>query len=126
MIVQCADYNDKEHCSTGSAEEFRTASRINQTSALENAETSAVGRALAMLGLTNDNIASSEEVSLAISHQDKALNKALKRKNSEYSVVLLEENQIDTLLYTWPGQLVETEADKEIEQWNASFLGGRS
>ena len=56
----------------------------------------------------------------------KALNKALKQKNSEYSVVLLEENQIDTLLYTWPGQLVETEADKEIEQWNASFLGGRS
>ena len=56
----------------------------------------------------------------------KALNKALKRKNSEYSVILLEENQIDTLLYTWPGQLVETEDDKEIEQWNASFLGGTS
>ena len=77
VIVQCDAYIDKEHCSTGLAEEFRTASRINQTSALENAETSAVGRALAMLGLTNDNIASAEEVSLAISQQDKALNKAL-------------------------------------------------
>ena len=77
VIVQCDAFIDKEHCSTGLAEEFRTASRINQTSALENAETSAVGRALAMLGLTNDNIASAEEVSLAISQQDKALNKAL-------------------------------------------------
>ena len=57
----------------------------------------------------------------------KALNKALKQKNSEYSVILLEENQIDTLLYTWPGQLVETEDDKEIDQWNASFgLGANS
>ena len=57
----------------------------------------------------------------------KALNKALKQKNSEYSVILLEENQIDTLLYTWPGQLVETENDKEIDQWNASFgLGANS
>jgi len=77
VIVQCDAYIDKEHCSTGLAEEFRTASRINQTSALENAETSAVGRALAMLGLTNDNIASAEEVSQAIASQDKALNKAL-------------------------------------------------
>jgi len=77
VIVQCDTYIDKEHCSTGVAEEYRTASRINQTSALENAETSAVGRSLAMLGLTNDNIASAEEVSQAIASQDKALNKAL-------------------------------------------------
>ena len=36
---------------TGHAEEKRTASRINQTSALENCESSAVGRMLAMLVL---------------------------------------------------------------------------
>ena len=55
---------------TGHAEEDRKASRINTTSALENAETSAVGRAAAFLGVTNDNIASADEVSLAISMQD--------------------------------------------------------
>jgi len=77
VIVQCDAYIDKEHCSTGLAEEYRSASRINQTSALENAETSAVGRALAMLGLTNDNIASAEEVGIAIASQNQSLTNAL-------------------------------------------------
>ena len=62
---------------TGHAEEDRKASRINSSSALENAETSAVGRAAAFLGVTNDNIASADEVSLAISMQDKKLAAAM-------------------------------------------------
>ena len=61
-----------------STEEDRKASRINSTSALENAETSAVGRMAAFLGVTNDNIASAEEVSLAIEQQDKKLQAAMK------------------------------------------------
>ena len=63
---------------TGLAEEKRSASRINQTSALENAETSAVGRALAFCGITNDNIASAEEVANAIEQQDQKIQSALK------------------------------------------------
>ena len=54
VIVRSEVFIDGKLVSTGLAEELRAASRINQTSALENAETSAVGRALAMLGLTND------------------------------------------------------------------------
>ena len=77
VIVQVDAFIDGKHCATGLAEEYRAASRINQTSALEVAETSAAGRSLAMLGLTNDNIASAEEVSAALVAQDKALNKAL-------------------------------------------------
>lgn len=76
-VVQADIFLEGKHVSTGLAEEFRSASRINQTSALENAETSAVGRALAFLGITNDQIASAEEVSLAIEQQDKELQKAL-------------------------------------------------
>ena len=72
VIVKAEVFIDKQL-----AEELRAASRINQTSALENAETSAVGRALAMLGLTNDRIASAEEVSAAIVQQDKQLTTAL-------------------------------------------------
>ena len=67
---------------TGHAEEKRTASRINQTSALENAETSAVGRMLAMVGITNDQIASAEEVSNAIEQQDKKIQSALTELNA--------------------------------------------
>jgi len=55
---------------TGYAEEVRTASKINRTSALENAETSAVGRALAFFGLGGSEIASADEVASAISQQN--------------------------------------------------------
>ena len=67
---------------TGLAEERRAASRINQTSALENCETSAVGRALAFCGITNDSIASAEEVAAAIEQQDKKIQSALKALNA--------------------------------------------
>ena len=55
---------------TGYAEEVRTASKINRTSALENAETSAVGRALAFFGLGGSEIASADEVANAINQQN--------------------------------------------------------
>ena len=77
VIVQVDAFIDGKHISTGLAEEFRSASRINQTSALENAETSAVGRCLAFMSFCDDSIASAEEVSAAIVAQDKKLNVAL-------------------------------------------------
>ena len=47
----------------GHAEEIEGSSNINKTSFIENCETSAVGRALAFLGLgSTDDIASAEEV----------------------------------------------------------------
>ena len=64
---------------SGLAEEDRSASRINATSAMENCETSAFGRALASIGLGGDvAYASAEEVVNAINTQgqqeaDKAL-----------------------------------------------------
>jgi hypothetical protein len=57
---------------TGFSEEFRTASKINRTSAVENAETSAIGRALACLGLAGEEYASANEVEGAIQQQQLA------------------------------------------------------
>ena len=84
-------HNDNEVCvvkatiflnglvvATGLAEEKKNASRINQTSALENCETSAVGRALAFCGITNDSIASAEEVAAAIEQQSSKTKEVLK------------------------------------------------
>ena len=51
---------------TGHAEEYRESSKINKTSALENAETSAIGRALASFGLGGTEFASADEVARAI------------------------------------------------------------
>jgi|TARA_R100000030_G_scaffold99602_1_gene90885 hypothetical protein len=54
----------------GHAHENRAASNINKTSYVENCETSAVGRALAMLGIGIDtSIASANEVETAIAQQ---------------------------------------------------------
>jgi hypothetical protein len=78
VVMQADIYVDGKHISTGHAEEKRTASRINQTSALENAETSCVGRALAFCSFISDGIASAEEVSTAIMQQDKKIQTALK------------------------------------------------
>lgn len=54
---------------TGHAEEYRKSSQINGTSALENAETSAHGRALAALGIGGTEFASANEVQNAIQQQ---------------------------------------------------------
>lgn len=57
--------------STGHAEEYQSSSYINKTSFIENCETSAIGRALGLLGIGIDtSIASAEEVSTAITNQD--------------------------------------------------------
>lgn len=54
---------------TGHAEEWRSASYVNKTSAIENAETSAVGRALAALGLHGGEYASANEIDVAQAKQ---------------------------------------------------------
>lgn len=55
---------------TGHAQEKESASTVNKTSYIENCETSAVGRALGMLGIGSDEqMASAEEVANAINQQ---------------------------------------------------------
>lgn len=57
--------------SQGMAQEDKASSRINQTSYVENCETSAVGRALGFLGIGIDtSIATADEVDMAIKKQD--------------------------------------------------------
>ncbi len=58
----------------GFAEEDRTKGRINSTSALENCETSAIGRALASIGLGGEEYASANEVENARYQQKQSTN----------------------------------------------------
>ena len=71
-VVMKASIFDAAHnlLSSGFAEEVRAASQINKTSALENCETSAIGRALAFLGYGGSQIASADEVKNAIHQQE--------------------------------------------------------
>ena len=54
---------------TGYAEEIRGSTNINKTSALENCETSAIGRALSAFGFSGTEYASANEVMGAIAQQ---------------------------------------------------------
>lgn len=73
LVVMKATIKDEKDrvVATGYAEEERDSTNINRTSALENCETSAIGRALACLGFAGTEYASANEVSEAIIQQAK-------------------------------------------------------
>jgi hypothetical protein len=68
MLARIADENGNV-LATGHSEEYRSDGQINRTSALENSETSAIGRALAALGMGGTEFASADEVARAVSGQ---------------------------------------------------------
>ena len=73
IIIMRSSVHDEEGrlLGTGTAYEKEGSSNINKTSYIENCETSAVGRALAMCGLGIDlSVASAEEVANAIEQQE--------------------------------------------------------
>jgi len=73
-VVVKAIITDKESriVGAGMAEEIRGQGMVNTTSALENAETSAIGRALASLGLAGGEYASANELD-AVERKTQAL-----------------------------------------------------
>lgn len=70
---------------TGHAQEFRKASQINGTSYVENCETSAIGRALACLGIGGTEFASANEVVNAIYQQNNPVKDALETLKATYA-----------------------------------------
>ena len=67
-VVVKAIITDKDNRKVGAgmAEEIRGQGMVNTTSALENAETSAIGRALASLGLAGGEYASANEIDAVV------------------------------------------------------------
>jgi hypothetical protein len=75
VVVRASVVNDKGvTVATGHAEEYRDdkKSTVNKTSALENAETSAIGRCLSAYGLAGTEFASADEVAHAITSKAQA------------------------------------------------------
>ena len=73
-IIKASVLNEEGRVmATGLALEEKSSSFINKTSFLENAETSAIGRALGCfsIGLEGSGIASADEVANAINNQNK-------------------------------------------------------
>ena len=84
-VCKCTIANEQGRVvAVGHAHEERGSSNINKTSYVENCETSAVGRALAMLGIGIDtSIASANEVEEAIAKQQEMVDNPAVQKLSK-------------------------------------------
>ena len=87
----------------GHAHETKSSSNVNKTSYVENCETSAIGRALGIMGIgIDDSIASGDEVEMAIAQEQQPAPKAaLKQPEPEAKaepVVLDSEEIVDAAI----------------------------
>lgn len=76
---------------SGLGEEVRNATPINKTSAMEVAETSAIGRALASIGLGGEEYASADEVLNAIKGQSQVEQPVVKEDDRDPKIVMAEK-----------------------------------
>ena len=97
VIVKASILNNEGRLlATGYAEEVRAASKINRTSALENAETSAIGRALSALGMGGSQYASADELVSALQQQNDTSKEVLDEWTSYMEVV---RDNFDWVMY---------------------------
>ena len=115
---------------TGLAEELRGSTNINKTSALENAETSAVGRALAFFGLGGTYIASADEVADAQKQQAELevverlkLHNAAVRDHIE-SIVAIKAYLFDNEYSAAYEASAEIPDEDRLSLWVATTAGG--
>ena len=114
--------------SVGHASEIRSSSTINKTSALENCETSAVGRALAFLGYAGTEIASSNEMNSVAAQNQQMLdrvfahNETLRLYINEVSEVVdrIEDGDLEAASEAWSSIPQES----QVNLWLATTKGG--
>ena len=116
--------------SSGIAEEVRTSSKINRTSAVENCETSAVGRALAFFGMAGTEIASADEVAGAIAQQNSdeilaPLINHMEAVRENVSSISAVKEAIHTGDFNYAAQLLMELSDEAKQAlWRAPSKGG--
>lgn len=94
VVFKASILDDKDRLiSTGWAEEIRSSTGINSTSALEVCETSAVGRALSFYKYAGGEIASADEVIHAIKNQAEAKEAPASEAQIKYMRQLMTKNQ---------------------------------
>ena len=98
---------------TGYAEELRGSTNINKTSALENCETSAIGRALSAVGFGGTEYASANEVTDAILQQT-----ALKASEELLNYNAAVREHISSISAI-KDALINADLETAAEEWNA-------
>ena len=116
VIIQATICDKDDHVvATGFAEEVRGQGKINKTSALENCETSAIGRALAAFGLGGEEYCSADELLSALDQQ-KELESGPPKKApaSSRDPISLMAEKLDTL--------AEDNDEQEVKAFFSMFL----
>lgn len=109
VVVEASVIDANGKCiGDGKCEEFRSSSKINQSSALMNCETGAIGRALANCGLSGTEFASAEEMVAALTEQEsKVVANLIKEKESNEDTL---QDDLDKIKDTFPdSEIVEKE-----------------
>ena len=131
VIVEAAiqDYNG-DVIATGHAEEDRSDGKVNEFSAVENCETSAVGRCLAFMGHAGGEIRSADEFSDALIKQtEKRLHEGFAKTteaveaNHDSLVAIrqfLADDNFDAAREAWN----EISHDDQAAIWRATTKGG--
>ena len=104
---------------TGYAEEKRNSTTINKTSALENCETSAIGRALAAFGYAGTEYASADEMTQAVSQQTKQTY----TQPVENNVDNVDPETFKDLCFL--GKNLDLDKDQTRKVWNYAWEIGR-
>jgi len=102
---------DGKVIATGHAEELRGSTNINKTSALENAETSAVGRCLAFTGMGGTEIASADEV---VNAQKQSTEKDIYTRMVQFTKAMTDNYSSVIAIQT---HIANDEADLAREAW---------
>ncbi len=113
--------NDKIPVGTGMAEEIRGAGNVNKTSALENCESSAIGRALASIGLAGGEYASANEMAAVgrkeINLKEEQKPQVVEEKPAPAPVADDEQSEGDRKLYLFiQGSLREAKILAQVHQ----------
>lgn len=99
-LIKCTIYPDvsnKDRIFVGHSSEKIGSTMINTTSALENAETSAIGRALASAGYGGTEFASADEISNALANQTSATKHISQQSQISREKEISQNNSAETI-----------------------------
>jgi hypothetical protein len=110
-----------EMVANGLAEEVRGSTFINKTSAIENSETSAIGRALSNLGLMGSEYASAEEMVNALKNQKKVSdhtngNKSISSKDGQIGLPGFDKLNLADQVKHFAEQLVDLKSPGSVNK----------
>lgn len=98
---------------TGHAYERESSSQINKTSALENCETSAIGRALAAAGFGGTEYASADEVANAVQQQNGSVKPSIHQQDKRNAPMTMKQQGL--ILKLMKSHLITDEERVKIE-----------